>query len=283
MARRPRNSWAGGTFHVMNRGVNRQPIFFGDADRVEFGRLLGETHERFGVEVIAYCLMTNHYHLVVRLGPDRLSAAMQYLGGAFARGVNDRIGRDGPLFRGRFLSLPITTNRYLHWAVRYVHRNALDLPGVTSVEQHRWSSMRTYLELRPAPPFMDLGLIRAVWDDPAEFLAFHASPEAGRFPIGRADDFAALVEHHVAIDALHRPDEIGGRAMQWMVRSAKVLVADRVGDERVTSWVIDEYPSPNAWYSARSRARARLLSDPRLGAIVDGVVGSLPRDLAVCA
>ena len=77
-------------------------MFFADEDRIEFGRVLGEIHERFGVETLAYCLVPNHYHLLLRCPDGGLSAAMQHLGSTFTRRMNDRAGRDGPLFRGRF-------------------------------------------------------------------------------------------------------------------------------------------------------------------------------------
>ncbi len=147
----------------MNRGVNHGRIFFDDRDRLEAGQLLNEIHARFGVETLAYCLMTNHFHLVLRLEDDHLSAAMQHFDGEPARRVNSRVGRDGPLFRGRYHSIPVTTDPYLQFVVRYVHRNALDLPGVDAVERFRWSSMRAYLGLRRPAPFMNLEPVLSMW------------------------------------------------------------------------------------------------------------------------
>ena len=135
----------------MNRGAARQATFFGDEDRVEFGRLLGVGHERFDVSVHAYCLLDNHYHLVVNCPSGRLSEFMQYLGSVLTRHVNDRVDRDGPLYRGRFRSIPVTTDRQLLASVRYVHRNAVDVHGVDRVDAYRWSSHRTYLGCRPTP------------------------------------------------------------------------------------------------------------------------------------
>ena len=154
MPRPPRLDPIDGWHHVMNRGVNRRPVFFHDSDRIEFGRLLGDIHARFGTETHAYCLLGNHYHAVLRCPTGDLSPAMQRLGAIYTRHVNDRVDRDGPIFRGRFHSRLITSSRYLANAIRYVHRNALDIDDVESVAEYRWSSHRTYLGLRRRPDWM---------------------------------------------------------------------------------------------------------------------------------
>jgi REP element-mobilizing transposase RayT len=173
MGRAPRIDAEGGWHHVMNRGVARQQTFHSDADRVEFGRLLGVGHERFGVEVHAYCLVPNHYHLLLHCPYGGLSAFMQQLGSVFTRHVNERLGRDGPLFRGRFRSIAVTDDRQLLATVRYIHRNALDVPGITDVVEYRWSSHRTYLGSRRAPPWLRTDTVLAHFaGDPDRFAAF---------------------------------------------------------------------------------------------------------------
>lgn len=284
MPRRVRQSWGGGIFHVMNRGVNHGRIFFDDRDRLEAGQLLNEIHARFGVETLAYCLMTNHFHLVLRLEDDHLSAAMQHFDGELARRVNSRVGRDGPLFRGRYHSIPVTTDPYLQFVVRYVHRNALDLPGVDAVERFRWSSMRAYLGLRRPAPFMNLEPVLSMWRNGHELLEFHRSPAGEQLAISGPADLSALVEHCVAVDALGRLDEERERTtMQAVSRTVHVLVADRLGHPAVSDWIASEYASSDALYSARSRARRRAASDRRLDAIVNRVVAAFAADLATCA
>lgn len=84
--------------HVMNRGIDHGDVFFADTDRIEFGQRLGDVFDRFGIRTHAYCLMDNHFHLLLHCPEGRLSDAMQRLGSLYTRHVNDRLGRDGALF-----------------------------------------------------------------------------------------------------------------------------------------------------------------------------------------
>ena len=163
-----------GTFHhVMNRAIDRGAAFRNDSDRVEFGQRLGDIFERFGVVTHAYCLMTTHFHLLLECPNGALSEAMQRLGSMYTRHVNDRLGRDGAIFRGRFASRLIDNDEYLLMACRYIHRNVLDLPGVSDVTEYRWSSHRTYLGLRTTPVWMRTDEVLGHWNgDRAGFDEF---------------------------------------------------------------------------------------------------------------
>lgn len=168
---------AGGWHHVMNRGIDHGAIFFADTDRLEFGRLLGLVHDRFGVEIHAYCLMSNHYHLLLRCPDGGLSDSMHLLGTRFVQYVNDRLGRNGPLFKGRFHSRLIVDSGYLANVVRYVHLNPLDIPDVGDLAAYRWSSHRTYLGLRPAPSWLSIDKVLGWFHGDVEaYSGFVAAP-----------------------------------------------------------------------------------------------------------
>jgi REP element-mobilizing transposase RayT len=139
----------------MNRGVDRQPVFLCDQDRVEMGRRLADVHDRFDVTTLAYCLMGNHLHLVLRAPDQVLPEAMHHLTSVYSHRFNARHHRDGPLFRGRYHSIPVEDDGYLLWVARYIHRNPLDIAGIVTPRAYRWSSYRTYLGLRPSPAFLD--------------------------------------------------------------------------------------------------------------------------------
>lgn len=242
----------------MNRGVNRQRIFFADADRVEFGARLDEIHERFNVTTLAYCLVENHYHLLLRSSDGMLSDAMHHLGLVFARRTNDRVGRDGPLFRGRFRSIPVTTDAYLLCAVRYIHRNALDVPGVDRIDRYRWSSLRSYLGLRPVAEFLDTSTVLEYFDrDIAAFARFSNNDDG--VVVSSADDVVQLVRWAVLRDDLRRRD--GDAAPEWQERTALILLVDAL-DATVPDIARDlgrllQFPSAAARRMARRRARER--------------------------
>ncbi|MEM8619966.1 MAG: transposase [Actinomycetota bacterium] len=254
-----------GWHHVMNRGVNRQTIFFDDNCRVEFGQRLADIHEQFGIEIHAYCLMTNHYHLILHCPTGGLSAGMKQLGAVYARHVNDRVGRDGPLFRGRFNSRLIGDDRYLLTAVRYVHRNALDLPDCSSVDRYRWSSHRTYLGHRPAPAWLRTTHVLSYFDgDTALFDRFVQSdldPQATSTP-GSVEAIIAAAQ--LVVDELCL--DTGSRARSV----ARALALSQCATRRDTELVAHALgiTSSGAIRRATQRAQAAVRDDPLMSAAV---------------
>ena len=123
MARPKRYVAAGAYYHAMSRGVDGQPIYRVDDDFELFIRLLLIVQQRFRVVVHAYCLMPNHYHLIVETPLPNLPEAMKHLNGVYAQGFNRRYGRVGHLFQARYVSLPIEDERYAEVLVRYVRDN----------------------------------------------------------------------------------------------------------------------------------------------------------------
>lgn len=137
----------------MNRGADRRPIFDGDDDRLRFEDLLGRLGED-GVEVHAYCLMGNHYHLLAHCPDGGLSIGMQRFGSIFTRTSNRRSGRDGPVFRGRFHSVLVESDAQLVQTVRYIHRNVLDISRQATLTRYRWSSHGCYVGTRRTPSWL---------------------------------------------------------------------------------------------------------------------------------
>lgn len=220
-----------GWHHLMNRGVDHGVIFFDDVDRREFGRLLGLIYERFGIRIHAYCLMGNHYHLLVRCPDGQLSEAMHLFGSLFVRFVNDRTGRDGPLFRGRFHSKLITSVDYLANVLRYIHLNALDLAHVETVEQYRWSSHRTYLGLREPPPWLDLAHFMAWFDDdPSALHAWVTGVDLTDFTIGTGLGAAQLIDACETVVAERSTSRLTARHGE--TRALALVLADGSPDLR---------------------------------------------------
>jgi REP element-mobilizing transposase RayT len=149
----------GGWHHVMNRGVDRAVIYVHDRDRLTFEKLMGQLAEELGIEIHAYCLMGNHYHLLLHCPHGGLSTFMQQLSSSYTRIVNDRLGRDGPLFRGRFHSVPVLSELQIARAAAYIHRNPIDIVPLAALSAYRWSSYGVYLGGRSAPSWLTRSMV----------------------------------------------------------------------------------------------------------------------------
>ena len=152
MARPLRVEYEGAYYHVMNRGRGRQRIFHGDMYYEYFLNCLEQAHKRFALETHAYCLMSNHYHLLVRTPRGNLSRAMRHINGVYTQHYNFLKNTDGPLFRGRYKAINIEASSYLLEVSRYIHRNPVEAkqPLVKELEKYRWSSYPAYRNLLSA-------------------------------------------------------------------------------------------------------------------------------------
>lgn len=133
-----------GYYHVILRGDGKRSIFEDDDDRRAFLQLLSEQVVNRGVHVIAWCLMGNHVHLVVRDSNRCLSVAVGSLAMRYAQRFNMRTGHVGHVFQERFRSSPIESDAYLLEAVRYVHNNP-EKSGICRAEEYPWSSYSEYV------------------------------------------------------------------------------------------------------------------------------------------
>lgn len=140
MPRLSRTVFSGVPHHITQRGNRREDIFFTDEDREAYLSWLKEYCEKFGVEILAYCLMTNHIHLVaVPSTDDGLQRVLKPLHMRYAQRINRARGWKGHLWQGRFFSSPLD-EAYLWAAVRYVERNPVRAGMERRAEDYRWSS-----------------------------------------------------------------------------------------------------------------------------------------------
>ncbi|HET7009778.1 MAG TPA: transposase [Anaerolineales bacterium] len=140
---------AGEYYHLFNRGNNFGDIFRNREDYLLFLRLLRKHLLSSGaVELAAYCLMPNHYHLLAKLQNDGLSSAMQSLSLAYTKCVNYKYGRVGSLFQGRFKAVHVDRQRYLDALMVYVHRNPVEAGLVAKAHDWEFSSFRDCLGQR---------------------------------------------------------------------------------------------------------------------------------------
>lgn len=143
--------------HIVQRGHSRDAVFFSDADCVDYLGTLAEFRVALGLRVYAYCLMTNHVHLLVdpRDDPRSLSVLMRRLAGRHSRRLNALRGSSGSLWEGRFKCSPIDTDRYLLTCGRYIDLNPVRARLVNTPQAYRWSSYRARAGLCECP-FLDL-------------------------------------------------------------------------------------------------------------------------------
>ncbi len=141
----------GGIYHVTARGNRRQDIYFDDADRLYFLAVLNKVIQRFGWRCYAYCLMTNHYHLVVETPGANISEGMQRLNSVYAQWINWRYGYEGHLFQGRFHSTLVDSNWHLLELCRYVPSNPVRAGLCERPGDWRWSSYRAAMGMSPCP------------------------------------------------------------------------------------------------------------------------------------
>lgn len=261
----------------MNRGVDRQAVFFTDTDRLEFGRRLVDIHERFGVETIAYCLMDNHYHLLLHSADGQLSRSMHHLGTTYTTRTNRRRGRDGPIFRGRFHSIPVETDTYLTWSARYIHRNPLDIARVQHIAAYRWSSYRAYLGHRQTASFLNADILLGMFgNDRSQLAEFTEGPCSIDLTSDRAiTDLVQLVEFEIARDDLVHGSDASPRPHQ--ARTVLVLLSDQVrrGPLGAAIEAHLDIPNPTARRKAIGRARTRLARDPSITRIVSAMLDHL--------
>jgi putative transposase len=154
MPRKLRVQYPGAIYHVMNRGDRREPIFLDEADHVRFLETLGEACAKTGWQVHAYCLMLNHFHLVVETPQANLVAGMKWFLGTYTARFNRRHKLVGHLFSGRYKSLIVdgSGDGYLRTVCEYVHLNPVRaklLKPEAPLESYRWSSYPEYLK-RPS-------------------------------------------------------------------------------------------------------------------------------------
>lgn len=155
---RPRRCWLSNRiYHITTRGNNRQPIFIDDEDRQRYLMVLDRCRSRFPYALLAFVLMPNHVHLIVQALPEAsLSSVMHWVSTGYTKRFNERHGRSGHLFQGRFFSRLIDGDAYLLEATRYVHVNPVRAGLVTYPEEYLWSSYRVYAGWEREPFFMRL-------------------------------------------------------------------------------------------------------------------------------
>ena len=145
MARPVRIEYPGAVYHVICRGNNRQAVFRDDQDRKRYLEKLSFYCEQKGVDLLCYCLLTNHVHLLLETPGGNLSKMMQPFQTSYTVFFNKRHGRTGHVFEQRYKALLVDKDNYLLEVSRYIHLNPVAVRIVGRPEEYRWSSYAAYL------------------------------------------------------------------------------------------------------------------------------------------
>ena len=252
-------------FHVIARGADRQDIFTTDTGRHGFESLIGDAADLTGVVIEAYALMTNHMHVVVHAPDGSLPDFARLLLATHAIRYNRHTDRTGPLFDGRYHSVPIDGDRHFVATCRYVHRNPVVITGVDALPAYRWSSLGVLLGRRPSPSWLDLGhLVEIV--DPIDHLASVRSSAVddlgfhGFAPIlrPRLDDIVLAAQAVVAAQ-----DGLVPRGRFDPARSVAMMLAVELRAATTGEIATVFGVSPHAVRLAARRGRARSATDSR--------------------
>ncbi len=196
MARPLRIEFPYAIYHVTSRGDRREPIFGDDFDRCRLLDVFEEAFQKFDAGALAWCLMPNHYHLLVQTRQANLSRVMRHINGVYTQRFNRRHETTGHLFQGRFHAVLIEAESHLLEVGRYVELNPVRGELAPGPAEWAWSSYRAHAGLAPAPAWLDVDAVRGY------MLERPATCEADRREA--ADRYAALVASAVAAEPWYR-------------------------------------------------------------------------------
>jgi putative transposase len=145
VSRRLRVEYPGAFYYVTSRGNERRTVFQSNRDREKYLSYLDSAHERYGAVIHVYCLMGNHYHLLLETPRGNLSKILHYINGAYTTCFNIKGSRSGHLFQGRYKGILVDKDRYCKEVSRYVHFNPVRTGMVKTPLEYPWSSYRYFV------------------------------------------------------------------------------------------------------------------------------------------
>lgn len=229
MPRKKRDKSATGFYHTVSKGNGGQVIFEGSSDRRFYLRLLTEIAREHEVSIHAYCLMSNHIHLLVEDLDNDLSKFMKSINESYASYIARSTGRAGHAFKARFWSEPINSDQYFLATVRYIHSNP-EAAGICSASEYPWSSYKAYLaafqsndvvEDTNLLPALEKGLVLSMFEDLDSFVRFSKSGNSQARPFPRSKLNGDL-----------GPDELVNVAINLLGREPLYRLGTMMPDER---------------------------------------------------
>jgi REP element-mobilizing transposase RayT len=167
MGRPLRIEYPGAFYHVTSRGNERKDVFKSQRDRGKFLEYLESATVRYGASIHVYCLMSNHYHLLIETPGGNLSQIMRHINGAYTNYFNAKRKRSGHLFQGRYKALLVEADAYATEVSRYVHLNPVRVGIVVTPEEYQWSSYRAYIGQGKPPKWLQTAFISSYFGNNA--------------------------------------------------------------------------------------------------------------------
>ena len=159
MARPLRIQYPGAFYHITSRGNERKDVFKIKKDRERFLSYLESSTKRYGARIHAYCLMNNHYHLLVETPEGNLSQIMRHINGAYTTYFNIKRKRSGHLFQGRYNAILVDADEYVTQLSRYIHLNPVRAGMVEEPGKHPWSSFQYYAGNNKSPGWLVMDFV----------------------------------------------------------------------------------------------------------------------------
>ncbi|NLK21893.1 MAG: transposase [Epulopiscium sp.] len=182
MPREARKESSTGYYHIIMRGNNRSWIFSSEVYKTEFLNMLKEQEEDHLIETVAWCIMDNHVHIVLKSRIKEMSLAIKKINIKFAMKYNQKGKNTGHVFQDRFKSEPIETEKYLLQVVRYVHNNPVKAKIVKEVGDYKWSSYKNYLNEESVNKSRQMKLILSYFNyDIKELAKFHLKSDGDEY------------------------------------------------------------------------------------------------------
>jgi REP-associated tyrosine transposase len=165
MARPLRINYSGAFYHVTSRGNERKNVFKSKRDREKFFEYLESATQRYDAVIHAFCLMDNHYHLLIETPSGNLPQIMRHINGAYTTYFNVKRARFGHLFQGRYKAILVEIDEYAKELSRYIHLNPVRAKMVNTPEEHKWSSYQFYIGAQKPPEWLYRDFILGYFGD----------------------------------------------------------------------------------------------------------------------
>lgn len=246
MSRTARIESSTGYYHVIMRGNNKNWIFKGEENKQNFIKLLKIQEKEGKLELVAWCIMDNHVHLIVKSEIKDMALAFKKINVSYAMRYNKRSDTIGHVFQDRFKSQPIETDDYLMQVVRYVHNNPVQAKMVKRLEQYKWSSYNDYFSKEKVIKSSQMQFVLAYFNNQlAEFKAFHKQSDDNEYleikedlMKYRTEKAQGIIEtfctkHRITVaKEIYENKELIDKLLKLLIRQSKLplrKIADLVG------------------------------------------------------